>query len=153
MAATEITGTVTRIELKDRAPYDPYIGRYSPQTSYREFYADVAIETEEDTVYFKTPAVMRTVTSGGPFAIVNYGFPARGNGFLEEVGEDHVATPGKPNNNVLKLTVREGDTITIEGRVKAKKVSRKGNPYRSVNYVILKENHALHTSEPCGHPR
>jgi len=138
----EISGTIEKIELKTRLPYDPYIGRYSPNTSYLEYFAEVTLSTATDTVYFKTPGVMRTVTCGGPIAIVCFHFPARGNKFLREVGENRVAEAGKPNDNHLELTLREGQGITIQGRLKAEKVSRKGNPYRVVTHVQL-----MHTED------
>jgi hypothetical protein len=110
---------------------------YGNTVEVKELYADVAVETENDTVYFKSPAVERSISVGGPIAIVHHRFPARGNGFLEEVGENKVATAGKPNDNHLELTVREGDKITVEGRLKAAKVSKKGNPYRVLTHVLL----------------
>jgi len=140
MARTTITGTVVRAEIKTRAPYDPYIGRYSPNTSYLEFYADLAIETETDTVYLKSPAVMRTVTNGGPFAVVCYDVKDS-NKFLKEVGDNHVAQAGQPNDNVLELTIKEGYTVEISGRLKAQKVSKKGNPYRTLTHCKLENAH------------
>ena len=136
--AIQVTGTVRSIKLKTRAPYHP---NYNKNSSVLEFYADVELETEEDVVYFKTPAVTRRITNGGPFAVVHYSFPAKGNKFLVETGEHRVASPGKPNDNVLKLTVKAGDTITVDGRLKANKTSQKGNKYRSLTHVAL--------SQPC----
>lgn len=140
MARTEITGTVVKAEIKTRAPYDPYIGRYSPNTSFLEFYADLAIDTGDDTVYLKSPGVMRRVTCGGPIAIVNYEL-RESNKFLREVGKNHVAEAGKPNDNVLQLTIKEGDKVEISGRLKAQKVSKKGNPYRTLTHCKLENIH------------
>ena len=133
--AIQVTGTVRSIKLKTRAPYKR--NYYSPEAL--EFYADVELETEEDMVYFKTPAVTRHIATGGPFAIVSYRFPASGNKFLVETGENSVASPGRPNDNVLELTVKAGDTITVDGRLKANKTSQKGNKYRSLTHVVLSE--------------
>jgi hypothetical protein len=137
MAKITLTGKVTRLELKDRAPYDPYIGRYSPNTEYREFYLDIALETDKGTVYFKTPASMRRVTMGGPFAVVCYSLGASAATWMKEVGENAVAEAGRPNDNTLVSLVAEGDMIEVEGRMKTEKVSRKGNPYRVITHAKL----------------
>lgn len=142
MPATNVTvtGVVRRAEIKTRTPFDPYIGRYSPNTEFLEFYGDFAVETETDTVYFKSPGVMRRVTCGGPIAIVTFAL-AKTNKFLREVGENSVAEAGRPNDNRLELNIREGETVTITGRLKAEKVSRSGNPYRTLTHCKLESNH------------
>lgn len=130
--------TIRKVELKNRSPYDPYIGRYSPNTEYREFYLDCEAEDAEGvTVYFKTPAMMRTVTTGGPFAVVCYSGSPNAQKWMTEVGEDKVATAGKPNNNVLEPTIKSGDVIDIKARLKTEKVSRKGNRYRVYTHCKL----------------
>jgi hypothetical protein len=129
----EITGTITKCELKSRAPY-----RVSPyaQGEQLEFYLDIALDTDEGTVYFKTPAASRTVATGGPFAVVCYHVSGRAKTWVEETNtEVCVATPGKPNTNVLEPLVEVGDKITVQGRLKTSKVSQKGNPYRVITHA------------------
>ena len=133
--AIQVTGTVRSIKLKTRAPYKK--NYHSPEAL--EFYADVALETSEGMVYFKTPAVTRRITTGGPYAVVTYSFPAKGNKFIVETGENRVAVAGKPNDNVLKLTVKPGSVITVDGRLKTEKTSQNGNRYRVLNFVSLSE--------------
>jgi hypothetical protein len=128
-----IIGQVVSAEIKTRAPYDKYIGRYSPNTSFLEFYAEFAVRTETDTVYFKSPGIIRRATNGGPVCVVTYSKSETD--FMREVGENKVAEAGKPNDNVLVLKINIGDRIELTGRVKAAAVSRKGNAYRTLTHV------------------
>ena len=131
----EITGTIKSVKMETRKPFRP--SRYGGEQL--EYYLDIALETDTDTVYFKTPAAMRNVATGGPFAIVTYRVSGRAATWMHEVGENAVATAGKPNDNRLEMLVNEGDEITVIGRLKADKVSRKGNKYRVLTHAERKQ--------------
>lgn len=129
-----IQGVVTQVELKSRAPFRR--SRYS-QGEQREFYLEVVLETDTDTVYVNSPSAHRTVTMGGPIAVVVYRVTGKAATWMEEVGERKYAEAGKPNDNHLEPLLKEGDYVTVEGRIKAERVSRRGNPYRVVNHASL----------------
>jgi hypothetical protein len=141
-----VTGKVTRATVTRQKEIDyGYSHRYSPMTERYVMTLDVALDTPEGAVYFKVRSPMR-VSSGGPYAIVTfeeskynaetrmYEFPADHPWFRKE-GDVAVATAERAANVHLVSNVREGDSITIRGRVKTKAVSKKGNPYRVLTHV------------------
>lgn len=132
-----VTGTVVRVEVKSRAPYDRWANRYCPNTEISEYFAEYAVETETDTVYFSSSCITRRVTSAPYLAIVT--FSRDETDFLKKVGDVAVAEPGKPSNVRLESKFKVGDTITVVGRLKASKVSQKGRPYRSLTHCHTKE--------------
>ena len=134
MSNVKINGRVKKCELKNRKPYRP---SYYCQGEQLEFYLDLEIETEEGSVYLKTPAARRVVTMGGPIAVVVYTVSGKAETWMREEGDRAVAEAGKPNNNKLIPFCREGDEVEIEARLKCEKVSRKGNPYRVVTHAKL----------------
>jgi hypothetical protein len=134
------TGVVERATLEYRKPFDPYIGKYSPNSEYADACLDVALRLDDGRMaYFTPPAARRVITSAPGCAIVTFSkLDGEVGKWLKEEGTERVATPGKSNNNTLVPLVRVGDRITVTGRVKAEKVSKAGRPYITLNYVRRK---------------
>lgn len=139
MAATKtstitVTGTLEKADLTTRAPFMPTY--YGPARERLEYYLDCCLRLPDGSVaYFKTPAVTRTVASCPGAAIVLFDVPPSAAQWVKEEGTVKVATVGHSNNNQPVPLVRAGDTITISGRVKAERVSKRGNLYKSLTHV------------------
>lgn len=139
MAAIEITGTVESVTLESRTPFDPYIGRYSPNTEYTEFYLKVALRDEQgNAVYFNTPGVIRSVANCPGASVVTFDVTKNASKWVKEEGTQKVATQSHSNNNHLTPLVKTGDTITIRGTLKTETTSKAGNHYRVLNRITLK---------------
>jgi hypothetical protein len=143
-----VSGTLTRCKVQDEREADwDYSHRYSPNSEHRCKYLDCAIEDDDGrTFYFKTPRSPYRITLGGPYAIITfsdsqydeasdrYVFPSDHPWFREQ-GTSAVATAGQPSDKTIVPTVREGDRITITGRIKTEATSRRGNAYTVLSHI------------------
>lgn len=134
-----VTGVVERAELLKQTPFRPlYYGDIRERYEYR---LDVALRLEDgQAVYFKSPAGRMSVGAAPGIAVVVYSVEGGAREWMREerpTGDAGAcATPGKPNTNHLVPLVKVGDTITVTGRVKARKTSRKGKPYVVLTHVF-----------------
>lgn len=123
------SGTVTKVQLRQGKHPDPFIGRYSPHTSYYGVRLMVAMELEDGTpIWFFTPYSTYSISSppGCPIAVTIveenswiYGKKSVGHGPSGSFECEEPAAKIKP-----------GDSLSIKGRIK--KPTRYGN---QLNYV------------------
>jgi len=115
-----VTGKVTRVEVKFRAPYEPF-PRYrrgwgARPTVLSHVYLDIAMELPDGrTAYFKTPGRSKFYSNEWTHLDNERGHEAK---------------------------VSVGDELTVSGKVKCERVSRKGNAYVVLNYVKKVEEDA-----------
>jgi hypothetical protein len=133
-----VTGVIERCNQESRKPYRG--DRYS-QSERDEFYLDMCLRLDDGSAAYFTPkAAERTITMGGPFAVVLYWIDGEAANWQQETwpaGEEKraIASAGVTNNNGLTPLVKVGDRITVTGRVKRRAVSKKGNPYVALTHV------------------
>lgn len=147
-----VRGIVERCDLKDRPPYDPYIGRYDPlPTERKDYYLDVCVRLPDGSaVYFKTPGTARMTCSCCPgAAVVTYRIDGSAGDWLEEIDGSGVATAERANTNGIRPKVKVGDTITVAGRVKADTVSKWGKTYKTLTHVFVPTPEGLANFDPA----
>lgn len=104
-----ITGKVTKAKLLEQEPYDEKLHGKA-----MELYGYIEMETADGRKWFRTPKILR-------YGSQTFKFPKRGNKFLNVM-----QVAGDPD--MLVLMVKEGDTITVDGRPKGPE---------QLNYVSL----------------
>ena len=138
MATLKVSGRLTRVEQRRENEIDwNYSHRYSPNSEHLTNYLDCALEMEDGKiVYFKTPAVAERVTCVPGAAVNSFDLPETNPWFRKE-GSKAVATPNDPSDVRIVAAVKVGDVITIQGRIKADRVSKAGKPYLVMNHIKL----------------
>lgn len=135
MAAINVTGKVVKCETRRMTDPDyNYAGRYSPNTERYLIRLNICLLTDKgERFFFDSPAYRMNVANCPGAAVVTY-YPEgkdAGNWF-SETGGCGVATSEKSNENGIIPLVKEGDTLTVRGSVKAVKPT-----YTSLNRIKM----------------
>lgn len=97
----QVTSKVTKARLVDAPPFKPESSKYLPDTEYREFRAEITLE---NGIFFRSPVVLRAIKDGK----VSYKNTGK---FIKE----------EPFG--LELTIYTGDTITVTGQLKDRRLT------------------------------
>jgi hypothetical protein len=132
-----VTGIIETIKYEQNKPFMP--SYYSPNEQY-DLCLNVCLRLDDGKAcYFRTVSGRRSIATASAVAIDMYFFDGESAKWMEETGDNNVATPYNPSNASWTAKVRVGQRITISGSVKADTVSRLGKPYIALNRVRLEK--------------
>ena len=136
MARLTLTGTVQTVKVERKRPFYDDLAKYDPNGERYDVCLNVSLKLEDGrTCYFNTPCGRMRVGNCPVASIVTYHLEGEVANWIEEQGTNRIATQEKANDNVTVAKVKEGDTLTVSGTLKAEKVSKAGKPYIVLNRI------------------